>query len=121
MKNMFATDGSAQVLICPDGTFVFDQKAVAALRLHDAHSISVCYSTASEQLALQAVKANGCDRAGVPLERRGDRMVAFCAADFLQGAGVLPSKPTKYDAEYYAHLHTIVIKNVAITKRRKTA
>ena len=34
MKNTIDTGGIAQVFICPDGTFVFDRKAVAALRLH---------------------------------------------------------------------------------------
>jgi hypothetical protein len=120
MANTFATEGSAQVLICPDGTFVFDRKAVTALRLNDAHSISVCYSSASERFALQAIKANGCDR-GVSLERKGDRLIAYCAADFLLGAGVLPGRPTNYDAQYYADLHTIVVRNIAITKKRRTA
>lgn len=120
MKNSFATGGSAQVLICPDGTFVFDKKAVAALRLNDAHSISVCYSSASEGFFLRPLKANGCDR-GVPLETNGNRTMAFGAADFLQGAGVLPIRATKYEAHYYADLHTIVVTNVAVTKRRRIA
>lgn len=74
MKHTFATEGSAKVWVCPDGTFVFDRKAVAALRLHDAHSISVCYSSASKGFALQALRANGCDR-GVPLERKDTSLV----------------------------------------------
>jgi len=120
MKNTIDTGGIAQVFICPDGTFVFDRKAVAALRLHDAHSISVCYSSASDGFFLRPLKANGCDR-GVPLEKRGNRIIAHGAADFLEGHRVLPNRPTKYEAEYHADLHTIVIRNVPATKARRTA
>jgi len=119
MKPRLDTGAIAQIFICPDGTFVFDRKAIAALRLHDAHSISVCYSSASGGFFVRPLKANGCDR-GVPLERKGNRIIAHGAADFLEGHRVLPDRATKYEAECCADLHTIVIRNVAVTKARRT-
>ena len=118
MKTL-AANGTPQVLICPDGTFVFDRRAIEALRLRNAHSISVCYSSASARFALQPIKANGSDR-GVTLEKKGNRMIAYFAADFLEGAGVLPRKPTKYPAQFYADLNMIVVRNVVLKNRRKT-
>lgn len=111
---------SAQILICPDGTFVFDQRAVKALELENVHSISVCYSSAYEAFALRPIKRNGAD-AGIALEKRGDRLVAHSAADFLEGAGVLPVRAKRYDTTYYADINTIVVRNVVIRNRRKTA
>ena len=110
----------AQVLICPDGTFVFNARAVKALRLHHAHAISVCYSSAYEGFALQSIKANG-GQPGMPLEKKGSLMICLGAADFLVGEGILPAKPTRYDAQYYADLNTIVVRNVAVKNRRKAA
>jgi|SRR5579872_2783724 len=117
MRSNIDANGGAQVLICPDGTLAFDRRAVEAFRLRDAHSISVYYSSASGQFALQPIKANGSDR-GVSLDKKGNWLIAYCAADFLDGAGVLPRKPTKYDAQYYADLNTIVVRNVVVKKGR---
>lgn len=112
-------NSSAQVLICPDGTFVFDRTAVEAFQLRSAHSVAVCYSSADGRFALQPIRANG-SHVGVSLDKRGTRMIAYCAADFLQGAGVLPGRPKRYNATYYAYLNTIVIRDVVIRNRRKT-
>jgi hypothetical protein len=111
---------TAQVVICPDGTFVFDQRAVKALQLENVHSISVCYSSAYEAFALRPIKGNGADT-GITMEKRGDRLVAHSAADFLRGAGVLPVRARRYDATYHADLNTIVVRNVVVRNRRKTA
>ena len=111
---------AAKILICPDGTLVFDRKAMVALQLEGAHSIAISYSSYYEQFALRPIKANGSDL-GVALDQAGGRIFAYCAADFLQGAGILPGKPTKYEAQYNEEIHAILVKNVAIKKRRKTA
>ena len=115
---MVFADGSAQVLIRPDGTFVFDRKAVSALGLKHANYISVFYSRSDSRFALQPLKGGN----GVALEKlQAGRMVAHGAADFLDGVGVLPAKPTKYPAQFYADLNTIVIRNVTVRNRRKAA
>lgn len=115
---MVFADGSAQVLIHPDGTFVFDRKAVSALGLKRANCISVSYSRPSERFALQPMKSGS----GVPLQKlHTGGMAAHRAADFLDDVGVLPTKATKYPAQFYADLNTIVIRNVTVTKRRKAA
>jgi|SRR5579864_4160842 len=112
-------DTSVQVLICPDGTFVFDDRAIEAFQLRSAHSVAVCYSSADGRFALHPIRTNGSD-VGVLLEKRGSRMVAHSAADFLQGAGVLPARPKRYGATYYAYLNTIVVRDIVIRNRRKT-
>lgn len=115
---MVFADGSARVMIRPDGTFVFDRKAVAALGLKRANCISVFYSRPDERFALQPLKGGN----GVPLDRlRTGGMVAHRAADFLDDVGVLPATATKYPAQFYADVNMIVIRNVAVRKRRKVA
>lgn len=115
---MVFADGSARVLIRPDGTFVFDRKAVAALGLKRANCISVFYSRPDERFALRPLKGG----IGVALEKsQAGRMVAYRAADFLDGVGVLPAKATEYPAQFYADLNMIVVRDVTVRKRRKAA
>jgi hypothetical protein len=111
-------DESAKVLIRPDGTFEFDRKAAKAFHLNDAHSLSVFYSGPSSRFVLEPLSKA---QSGVTLEKTQEGgVVAYRAADFLDGAGVLPVTHKKYDARYYADLHVIVVHNVAVCKTKGT-